>query len=61
MYHRPFAHFRDFVSEIMPFTTLPVANCESSISSKKSSEYLQIRKSTNFENIMLRCRLHCYC
>jgi hypothetical protein len=41
MYHRPFAHFRNFISEIIPFTTLPVANCESSISSKKSSEYLK--------------------
>ena len=50
MYHRPFAHFRDFVSEIIPFTTLPVIMCESSISSRKifwiftQFAYLQIMR-----------------
>ena len=50
MYHRPFAHFRDFVPEIIPFTTLPVIICESSISSRKifwiftQFAYLQIMR-----------------
>jgi hypothetical protein len=58
MYHRPFAHFRDFVSEIIPFTTLPV-NLLLAL-----NNFLNIYKisiSTNYENIMLRCPLHCYC
>ena len=61
MYHRPFAHFRDFISEIILFTTLPVTNCESSISSKNLLNIYKIRISTNYENIMLRCPLHCFC
>ena len=50
MYHKSFAHFRDFVSEIIPFTTLPVTICESSISSNKifwiftKFAYLQIMR-----------------